>query len=91
METEFWDVVVVGSGPGGSYAGMELAKAGFKVKIIEKEALQPKGRYKACGGAMAWELVEEVSYPTELIAREINFLDLHHIDGEEFHKEGTLG
>ncbi|MHA1734575.1 MAG: geranylgeranyl reductase family protein [Promethearchaeota archaeon] len=88
METEEWDVVVVGAGPGGSWAGMELAKADLKVKIIEKEKLAPRGRYKACGGAMAWELVDEVGYPEDLIAREIQYLDLHHVDGESFHKAG---
>src|SRR5271157_4619644 len=88
MEEENWDVIVVGAGPAGSSAALELANAGYRVKVIDKERVIPDGRYKACGGAMAWELVEEVNYPAELIAREIESLNLHHVDGELYHKDG---
>jgi geranylgeranyl reductase family protein len=82
------DVIVVGAGPGGSAAGMELARAGYNVCIIEKQHIGTEGRYKACGGALAWELVDETKLPQELIDREIQCLDLHHVDGEIFHKVG---
>ncbi len=88
MTQEKLDVIVVGAGPGGSAAGMELARAGYNVRIIEKQRIGTEGRYKACGGALAWEVVDETKLPRDLIDREIQCLDLHHIDGDIFHKVG---
>ncbi|MBA7592209.1 hypothetical protein ES708_34387 [subsurface metagenome] len=50
--------------------------------------LGEKGRYKACGGATAWELIEEINYPEEKICRVIESLELHHVDGETYSKKG---
>jgi len=85
---KFFDVIVIGAGPGGSFAAKVASENGFSTCIIEKELLGDKGRYKACGGALAWELVEEVDYPEEKIARVIESLELHHIDGENYSKKG---
>lgn len=38
MKTEHFDIVVIGSGPGGEGAAMRLAKGGLQVAIIEKQA-----------------------------------------------------
>jgi len=83
-----FDIIVVGAGPGGSIAAKFAAENGYSTCLIEKESLAEKGRYKACGGAMAWELVEEIHYPEEKIARVIESLELHHVDGEDFSKKG---
>ncbi len=87
MNNEF-DVIVVGAGPGGSFAAKVAAENGFSTCVLEKEVLNEKGRYKACGGAIAWELVEEIDYPEDKIARAIESLELHHVDGEEYSKKG---
>lgn len=44
-----WDAVVVGAGPGGSMAARELALAGRRVALLEKDRLP---RPKACGGGL---------------------------------------
>ena len=46
-----WDVIVIGAGPAGAMAAYELAKAGLKVAILEKERLP---RYKTCGGGLVF-------------------------------------
>lgn len=49
MTPTYHEVIVVGSGPAGSIAAWELAKAGVSVAVIEKAALP---RYKTCGGGI---------------------------------------
>ena len=83
-----YDIIVIGAGPGGSIAAKEAADNGYSTCIIEKENLNKEGRYKACGGAVAWELIEEINYPEEKISRVIESLELHHTDGENFSKKG---
>ena len=60
MKKTTWDVVVVGSGPGGSIAGKMCAEAGLKTLLVEKKKLP---RDKVCSGILlgAWvkELTEE--------------------------------
>ncbi|MHA1150592.1 MAG: NAD(P)/FAD-dependent oxidoreductase [Promethearchaeota archaeon] len=85
---ENFDIIIIGAGPGGSAAGKIAAENGYSTCILEKESISEKGRYKACGGAMAWELIEEVHYPEEKIGRIINSLELHHTDGETYSKQG---
>ena len=87
LKTDF-DVFIVGAGPGGSIAGKVAAENGYKTCIIEKDMIGEKGRYKACGGAIALELVEEIDYPEDKISRRFESLELHHVDGDRFSKRG---
>jgi geranylgeranyl reductase family protein len=84
----FFDIIVVGAGPGGSFAAKISAESGYKTLLLDKELIGEKGRYKACGGAIAWELVEEIDYPEDKIARVIESLELHHVNGENYSKKG---
>jgi geranylgeranyl reductase family protein len=86
--TNNFDIAVVGAGPGGSFAAKASAEMGYKTLLLDKEQISENGRYKACGGAIAWELVEEIDYPEDKIARVIESLELHHVDGESFSKKG---
>jgi geranylgeranyl reductase family protein len=46
-----FDAVVIGSGPSGAMSAYEMAKAGLKVAILEKDLLP---RYKTCGGGLVF-------------------------------------
>lgn len=83
-----FDIIVIGGGPGGSISAKSAADNGYSTCIIEKEKLNNGGRYKACGGALDWELVEKIDYPVDKIGRVIESLELHHIDGEDYSKKG---
>jgi len=83
-----FDIIVIGAGPGGSVAAKVASENGFSTCILEKEMLGEKGRYKACGGGAAWELIEEINYPEDKIGRVIESLELHHVDGETYSKKG---
>ncbi|MFX1237575.1 MAG: geranylgeranyl reductase family protein [Promethearchaeota archaeon] len=79
-----YDIIVVGAGPSGAMAALNAAKNGFSTYVIEKERLYGEGRYKACGGAIPWQIVDEMEYPEEKIARSFETIELHHIDGEQY-------
>ena len=49
----YYDVIVVGAGPGGATAAYELANAGISVLIIDKEKFP---RYKPCGGGLSLKI-----------------------------------
>ncbi|PWI46266.1 hypothetical protein CEE45_17725 [Candidatus Heimdallarchaeota archaeon B3_Heim] len=83
-----FDIIVVGAGPGGASAAIHAAQNGYSACLLEKESLGITGRYKACGGAIDWKMVEALVYPEEKIARVIDSLELHHLDGESYSKKG---
>ncbi len=83
-----FDILVIGAGPGGSIAAQTAAEHGYSVCVIDKAKIGEKGRYKACGGAIAFDLVDKIGYPDDKIARSIEKLELHHSDGEIYTKNG---
>jgi len=48
---EYYNVIVIGSGPAGALAALDLAKNNIKVAIIDKAKLP---RYKTCGGGLVY-------------------------------------
>ncbi len=83
-----FDIIVIGAGPGGSTAAKVAAENGYSTCLIEKEKLNEEGRYKACGGALAWDLIKEIGYPEDKISRIVESLELHHLDGKIYSKAG---
>lgn len=59
-----FDAVVVGAGPAGSTAARELAAAGARVLILEKEAFP---RYKACGGGIPLRTEKLLPFPIDAV------------------------
>lgn len=60
-----YDVVVVGGGPSGATAAEDLARAGHKVAMIDRD-----GRIKPCGGAIPPRLVRDFDIPeSQIVAR----------------------
>lgn len=53
---ENYDVIVIGSGPGGASAAYFLSAGGKSVLVLEKETLP---RYKTCGGGLSIRFLQE--------------------------------
>jgi geranylgeranyl reductase family protein len=54
-----FDVIVVGSGPGGATCAWKCAEAGLRTLILERAATLP--RYKPCGGGIPSSLAQHVT------------------------------
>ncbi len=59
MITNSYDVIVVGAGPAGASAAHDLAHAGLRVLMLEKEKLP---RYKTCGGGLPGRVADALAF-----------------------------
>ena len=62
MDNKNFDVAVVGGGPAGASAALELAERGYDVALLEREH-----RIKPCGGAVPPILLREFDVPESLL------------------------
>lgn len=62
---ESFDVVVIGGGPSGATAAMDLAQSGHRVAMLDRA-----GRIKPCGGAIPPRLIADFCIPdSQIVAR----------------------
>lgn len=64
--SETFDVVVIGGGPSGATAATDLARAGYRVCLLDRG-----GRIKPCGGAIPPKLIDEFDIPESLLVARV--------------------
>ncbi|MGA9252794.1 MAG: geranylgeranyl diphosphate reductase [Roseobacter sp.] len=62
-----YDVVVVGGGPSGATAALDLVQSGHKVALLDRE-----GRIKPCGGAIPPRLMQDFHITEDQLLAKVN-------------------
>lgn len=73
-------ISIIGAGPSGSYAGWQLAKAGYDVDIYEEHNVI--GKPVACTGILTKALFEFVNYDKEYMINELSSVEVIAPSGE---------
>jgi len=70
LSSQFYDVIVVGAGPAGSYAAYELASSGYSVAVFEQKSAP--GLDVCCTGIISTECFDSFGISPEVILTKAN-------------------
>ena len=70
MSGQFYDVIIVGAGPAGSYIAYELASLGHDVAVFEEKSAS--GLNICCTGIISTECFQSLGLSTDVILTEVN-------------------
>ena len=70
MSGQFYDVIIVGAGPAGSYVAYELSSSGYNVAVFEQK--NAPGLDICCTGIISTECFQSMDPGTAVILTEIN-------------------
>jgi len=70
LSTQFYDVIIVGAGPAGSYIAHELASSGHDVAVFEEKSVA--GLNACCTGIISTECFQSLDLGTDVILNKVN-------------------
>ena len=70
MSGQFYDVIIVGAGPAGSYIAYELASLGYDVAVFEKKSAP--GINACCTGIISTECLQSLDIDADVILTKVN-------------------
>jgi len=70
LSDQFYDVIIVGAGPAGSYIAYELASSGHSVAVFEKKSAP--GINACCTGIISTECLQSLDIDADVILTRVN-------------------
>ena len=80
--SEYFDLLIVGAGPAGSFAAEQLAKGGARVALFDG---RPEGEPKACGGGVTAKALKAWPHLLDAVGRTVDELEMYSPSGKQLH------
>jgi geranylgeranyl reductase family protein len=84
MNSDHFDVLIVGAGPAGSFAAERLAKGGVSVALFDG---RPAGAAKACGGGVTSKALKAWPHLLGAVGRTVDELEMYSPSGKRLRLE----
>ena len=82
MNSEAFDILIVGAGPAGSFAAERLARGGRRVALFDG---RPEGEPKACGGGVTAKALKAWPHLLGAVGRTVDELEMYSPSGKRLH------
>src|SRR3989442_11692319 len=79
MNGDYFDVLIVGAGPAGSFAAERLARGGARVALFDGRT---QGEPKACGGGVTAKALKAWPHLLNAVGRTVNELEMYSPSGK---------